>query len=423
MFAPFICCTLSTPSYAMTVDDAVLMAYENNAGIKAERELYQAEKSAKFEAVSEFLPRINAQHTHRHTEYKDASIEALNTTPNTRNYGATISQPLFNGGASLIRMQSASHTVLAAYFKLQSAAHALAAEAVEAYEKMRAMREIYQLNCDNQEVFEKHLEYAKIRFDAGVVTITDVLQAEVRLQDARAQKERAYANLMNAAASFERIVGAPPQSDLGAVNIENFVMPLDAEEFTFAVMQGNPSLKAKELESRIAANNMKREAAQLLPSVSAIAQFDRLHDAAKIRPEANSNTYALQVSIPIFQGGSEYASIRRKRHMAKSSELSQTETERKMREYSLSIWNNYNTALAVVKARHSGTVAAGRALEGVKEEVTFGTRTTLDLLNAQREVFEAKVAHRNAQMEMVIVRFKILQAMGRVDAIDAVLEG
>jgi len=412
----------SSCALAITVDDAIVMAYENNAGIKADRATYEAEKSSKFDALSEFLPRINAQHSNNKVKYKDPLVESSNQYPKTRSYGATVKQPIFDGGASVLRMQAASKVVSAAYLKLKASAHSLAADVVEAYEKVRASKEIYTLNCDNQEVFEKHLEYVKIRFKAGVVTMTDVLQAEVRLQDAKAQKERAWAGKLNAEAAFERIVGTAPNDEMKPIDMNNFILPADVEEFVFAVRTQNPTLQAKALESEIADKNVKREVAQLSPSVSAVAQFNRLHNANSINAQSNSDTYALQVSIPILQGGAEYSAIRRKRYIAKSSALSKTDTENKMREYSLALWNNYNTNVVVVKARQAGIDAAEKALDGVKEEVAFGTRTTLDLLNAQREVFDAKVAHRSAQMEMVVARFRMLQTMGRVEAIDAVLE-
>ncbi len=404
-----------------TAEDAIISAFDNNYQMQSEMHNYSAQKLIKFEVLTEFLPKIIATHTNNNVKYQDSRVEMINQHPKTRSYDATISQPLFNGWSSVVRLDSSQKLIAAAYLTLKSAANALAVDAIESYERVLAARQKYDFSAENLAVFEKNLEYVKIRFESGVVTLTDVLQSEVRLQNAMAQKEKAFADMKNAEASFHKVTGVPAPKEMSLIDINTSAIPANLEEFIELVLMYNPGLIAKKLDSEIADNDIKVQASQLLPSVSAIGKFNRMDDAYTIKPDANSNTYSLQVSIPIFQGGAEYAGIRKKQYQAKSKSASYNNMQSQLQESAIAIWNGYNTALSILVARKTAISAAEKALDAVKEEIAFGTRTTIDLLNAQKELFDAKVMHRDAQMDIVTTYFKILQIIGRIEIIDALM--
>jgi len=149
----------------------------------------------------------------------------------------------------------------------------------------------------------------------------------------------------------------------------------------------------------------------LLPNASVNASFSRSDDK-KNSLNQDSDTYTFQVNIPIFQGGAEYANISRTRADSRKSDFIRKQTEREVNEGAINAWNAYRTAKALIKARKTGVDASQKALEGVDEEVKAGTRTTIDLLDAERDVFNAKVAYRNAQLQYIVSIFQMYQVMG-----------
>jgi len=400
-----------------TIEDAMIMAHENNNKVLAEYQNLEASKMAKPKAYGEFLPTVKLNNGNSHTKYENPAVKATVGDPYYRQYGATISQPLFNGGSSYAQVKIANNIVESSLEKLKDVSNSITVNAVQAYEGVLAAREIFNINIQNEEIFEKYLEFTKIRFEAGVITRTDVLQAEVRLSDAKAQKESAYANMRNTEANFEHIIGTAPLDSMDAIQIDNIALPSTVDELIEIAKQNNPTLKTYQYGTKNAKYQVNVAAAQILPTVSANATIARLNKN-NISSTASNNTYTLQVSVPLFQGGGEYANIIEKKHLARKADFDEKEIENQLIETSISVWNNNKTSKSIVKARFDAITAAEKALEGVKEEVNVGTRTTIDLLNAQSELFNAKVTYRNAKASLVISVYQMLQLMGHIDPIN-----
>ncbi|MDF3047918.1 MAG: type secretion outer membrane protein [Candidatus Midichloriaceae bacterium] len=402
-----------------TLEDAMIMAHENNNKILAEYQNLEASKMAKPKAYSELLPTVKLNNTNYHTKYENPADKRASGDPYYRKYGASITQPLFNGGSTYAKIKMADATVDSSIERLKDISNSITVSAVQAYEGVLAAREIFNINLQNEEIFERYLEFTAIRFKAGVITRTDVLQAEVRLSNAKAQKENAYAEMRNTEANFEHIVGSPPLEAMDAVQIDNIVLPSSVDELIDIAKQNNPTLKTYQYGTKNAKYAVNVAAAQILPTVTANAEIARLSKTKPSLPTSNNNnTYTLQVSAPLFQGGSEYANIIEKQHLARKADFDEKEIENQLIESCISIWNKNKTSKSVVKARLDAITAAEKALEGVKEEVNVGTRTTIDLLNAQSELFNAKVSYRTAKADLIISVYQMLQVMGQIDSIN-----
>lgn len=404
---------------AFTLDDAIILAHENNYKILAESQNYDATKMALPKALGGFLPTVQGTSTNSKTELQSrAAREASNRDPNIHTYGATVTQPIFNGGGTYAQVRIAQSAKKSGLARFYNVSNAITVQAVSAYEGVLSGRHIYEINVKNQDVFKQSLDYARIRFDAGVITKTDVLQAEVRYSDAQASKEKAYADMKNAEATFEQVLGAQAPADMDTIDVSHITLPSNVEELIEIAKSNNPALKSSRADYDVARYQVNTAVAQILPSVSAQAQMLRSDKKKDVFNSVDANTYTLQVQVPIFQGGGEYASIKERRHLARKADYDYRQLDREVNESAITVWNNYRTALAVVKTRTDGVTAAEQALEGVQEEVNIGTRTTIDLLNAQNELFNAKVAHRRAKSDVVVVTYQMLQVMGAMSAPD-----
>lgn len=399
---------------AITIEDAIILAHENNYEILSEQQNFKATKTQKPIAYSDFLPNVTASNANIHNVYTNSNLKELYGSPYYRQYGLSVSQPLFNGGSSYAKLKIADKSIQSGLAKFDSVSNQITVNAIAAYENVLSTREIYEINIKSQYILQKNLDFTQIKFDVGVVTKTDVLQTEVRLSDAIAEKEKALADMKNAEANYERVIGVKPTSSLELIDVNHITLPNNIEDLIEIVKSKNPMILASKHDSDAAKYQIAVATAQLSPTVSANAQISRSSDA-KIRNSgisSSSNSYTLQVNIPLFQGGQEYATIKQKKHLAKKAKYDSDSVESKVIEACIGLWNNYKTNASVVEARLSAINAATQALEGVKEEVNVGTRTTLDLLNAEKELFIARVAHRIAKQEQVILIYQILQIMG-----------
>lgn len=413
----FVAITYPIITNALTLNDAIIIAHENNYKILAEQQNFEAVKMQKPKAYSDLLPNVYFNNTNYHQTYKNPAVRDIKGSPYYRQYGLNISQPLFNGGATFAKIKIADKSVESGLARFNNVSNEITANSVQAYEGVLTYREIYEINVKNHKVFEKNLEFTKIRFDVGVVTRTDVLQTELRLANATAQKEKAYADMKNSEAYFMHVMGVAPDSHLEQIDLTHIVVPSSIDELLEIANGSNPGLHASRIDSKAAKYQVNVAASQMLPTVSANAQLVRSSDSKLPNNSLSStsgNTYTLQVQVPIFQGGAEYADIKQKKHLANKAKLDSQEAERQLTESCITVWNNYKTVKSVILARLNAIDAASQALKGVEEEVNVGTRTTLDLLNAEKELFDAKVGHRLAKQDLVNSVYQMLQVMGKL---------
>ncbi len=415
--------SLAFASYASsalsyTVEDAIVNAHIHNNKILAQFEQLNADKTTRWQAYAGFMPTATASVTSSHTKYRLGVVEQNNSNPNSRVNNINISQPIFNGGATYAAIKIAENTISGSIERFKNVSSAVIVEVVSAYEGVLSAREIYDINVKNQEVFEKYLEFTKIRFDAGVVTKTDVLQADYRLADAIAQREKAYSDMRNAEAKFERVVGIPVPNDLETIITDHISLPESVEDIIEAANKFNPYLQSAKFDSEVAKNQVTTAYSRLLPTVSAGASMKRSHDPKSLAYNSDNKTYYMQVQVPIFQSGSEYATISQFKAASRKAEYDKHEADRLTTETAINAWNLFKTAKAVINSRENGIRAASEALEGVKEEVKVGTRTTIDLLNAEKDLFDARVAQRSAKRDYVTSVYQILQVMGVIETPD-----
>lgn len=413
-------CISVVDANAFSLDDAIIFSHENNYQILAEAQNYESSKMELPKAIGGFLPTVSANGAQTKTKFTSPEAEARTDIQHrTRTKGATVTQPIFNGGDTYAQVRIAQYSKKSGLSRFNDTSNTITVQAVTSYDGVLSSREIYEINIQNEEIFRKSLEYSRIRFDAGVITKTDVLQSEVKYSDAQASKERAYANMKNSEAAFKQVVGIEVPASLDPIDVSNITLPSNVDEVIEISKENNPALKAYKYDYEAAKYGVNRAVSRVLPSVYAQAQFNRSDRPNDISNTYDSNTYTVNLSVPIFQGGGEYASIKQSRHQANKADYDYRQIDTKVVQQAIQVWNNYKTAQAVLKTRKDGIAAATEALDGVQEEVNIGTRTTIDLLNAQTDLFNARVAERQARSDLVTATYQMLQTMGALTPANA----
>lgn len=410
--------TASSEAFAFNINDAIITAHENNYQVLSEFQNLQATKMQLPKAVAAFIPRVSFSKAHRKVDPK-FPIPGSDLSVQTKTF--TIQQSLFNGGGDVAQIKIADTQIKSGYERFKIVSNDIALQSVKAYENVLTTREIYALNIKNEHVLAENLRYTQTRFKHGEVTKTDVLQSEAEHARAISDKERAYGDMQSAEATFIRVHGLELPEDLETIKVDAGIVPSNVDDLMKATSTNNPTLLQSRFDSDANRYNAYKSYTNLLPDVTAQADYttsDKPQDFIG-NGGIDGKTYTLNITVPILQsGGAEYADIFEKEHLAKKANLDSLEIERKVKESSIGAWNDYRTAKAVIVSSQEQISSSEKALEGVKEEAKIGTRTTLDVLQAERDLFNAKVNLRTAQRDLVVSVYTILQLMGAIEPVN-----
>lgn len=407
---------MSSLSQAYNLNDALFSAHETNNGILSEKERLNSVRAARLEAYSSALP--NASISSTFSQSKTKFDKQFNTNKNNTAHKFSVTQNLFAGGATVAAIKGYEQNLIAQENSFKSASNNLSVQVVKAYEGYLNAKEVLELNELNVKVVSETLEQVKILYDAGQVTITDVLVSEARASEAKANKEQAYGNLRIAEANFSKVVGQKVPEILEKIDMSEITLPSNIDELISICLENNPDYKARIAQYEASKSSKDSAIAQLLPKVDAGAEFNRTDGNVTQKIQNDVDSVFITMSVPLFQGGAEYSKIYQAKHNEMSADYAQRDVKTSVEQAAVSAWNQYKTAKSIIVAREENILGAEKAYEAVKEEVKVGTKTTIDLLDRERELFNAKVALRQAQTDLIVSAYTMLQLMGAIDSID-----
>ncbi|WP_289052663.1 TolC family outer membrane protein, partial [uncultured Methylobacterium sp.] len=270
-----------------------------------------------------------------------------------------------------------------------------------------------ELNRNNVEVLEEQLRQTRDRFNVGEVTRTDVAQAEARLAGARAQVSLAEANLRTSIATYRQVIGVEPRQLAPGRPIDRFVpgtltaaVEIGLVEHP-AILSALHSVDAAEAQVKIAESS-------LYPTVSVTGNAAQVFDQQIANTRFFQGSIVGQLTVPLYQGGAEYAQIRQAKEQVGQARLQAELTRDQVRAGIVTAWGALEAAKARVIASQAQVQANEVALNGVREEARVGQRTTLDVLNAQQELLSARVSLIAAQRDRVIGSYQVVQTVGRL---------
>jgi len=263
-------------------------------------------------------------------------------------------------------------------------------------------------------VLEVTLRQTRDRFTAGEVTRTDVAQAESRLSGGRSQLSLAESNYVTAQAQYTQVIGVPPPARLAPAPPVDRLSPrtLDA-----AIGRGrieHPLITTAMYNVDVALQQVKIAEGALAPVLAAVGNVQKNFGTPTtlVQLESLSASLAAQLTVPIYQGGAEYAAIRQAKETLGQRRLDLDTARDQVQATVTQAWGQLEAAKAQIDATQSQVTAAEVALNGVREEARVGQRTTLDVLNAQQDLVNARVALVTAQRDRVVASYTVLAATG-----------
>lgn len=407
---------------AETLNEALAATYQNNPTLQARRASVRGVDEDVSQALSGWRPEVYATADASAQRNKSSLTNRTNTGENTTPTGAglIVSQPVYTGGITDATTKSAEASVLAARESLLSTEQSIFQQAVTAYVSVLSDTAVVELNKNNTAVLRRQLEAAQDRFEVGEITRTDVAQAEARLADSISNQIQSEGNLRSTRASFERIVGKAPEGLVIPIIPTDF--PESEDAALVMALDNHPDIKTAKFNEESSRHDIRATSGQLLPIISVDGALSHGDEVAGPGSWTNTASIGAFLTVPLYQSGSVYSQVRQARQVNSQRMQEIEEAVRLIRESVVQSWEQLETARSRIGSNQEAVRANTIALEGVEQEAQVGSRTTLDVLNAEQELLDSKVNLVLAQRDQYVAVYNVVASIGKLNARDLQLD-
>jgi outer membrane protein len=414
------------PALADTIEAALVRAYQSNPQLNAQRALVRSTDENVPQALSGYRPKvaITASAGVQYTDFNstqggtatDLVRSEFHGTNAPRSAGITATQTLYNGNQNANKTRVAESQVSGAREGLRVLEQTVLLSAATIYMDYLRDAAILEVQRSNTRVLEQTLKQTQDRFNVGEVTRTDVAQSEAQLAAGRTQELAAEATLTTTRSNFRRIIGNEPQALAPGSPVDRF-LPVTLPSAVELSLIENPNVTAAMFGIDVNFLTVKVNEGALLPTVTVQAAVQQSYEQVLTTYRSFGASAIAQLSIPVYQGGAEYSLIRQSKENLAQQRLNLETTRDATRANTVTAWGQLVAGKAQVASAQSQVTASEIALNGVREEAKAGQRTTLDVLNAQQALVNARVALVTAQHDRVVASYAVLNAVGRLSPI------
>jgi outer membrane protein len=421
-----VACLAGLPACAETMNGALVKAYQNNPQLNSQRAVVRQTDETIPQALSGYRPNVAAtgsvSENYLSEVTKATSLTGSPIYPRTtfgfesNTLGITVQQNLFNGFKTGNRVRQAESNTSAARETLRVAEETVLLNAATVFMDLLRDAALLELQRRNVEVLQEQLRQTRDRFIVGEVTRTDVAQAESRLAMGRAAVLSAEAQYARSKATYRQVIGVEAVNLQPAAPVDRLTPKRITDAIEIARAR-HPSIGVAMFGIDAAVLQVKINEGSLYPTVNLQGSVQNQAPSTTFPSELQFfNAFvAGQVSIPLYQGGQEYSLIRQAKEFVGQKRID-LETARDTAQANVVIaWGQLDAAKAQILATQAQVAAAEIALNGVREEARVGQRTTLDVLNAQQELVNARVALVTAQHDRVVASYALLSAVGELN--------
>lgn len=395
----------AAPAMAETLADALVAAYRESNLLDQNRAVLRAADEDAAQAVAALRPVLGfiADTGYAKTVTGEGDSTSLSLVA---------SLTLWDNGRTRLGIAIAREAVMATREALVGVEQQVLLEAVRAYFDVRSAQEFVGINENSVRVIGEELRAAQDRFEVGEVTRTDVAQAEASLAGARAALSAAQGDLTVAREAYKAATGHYPVNLAPPPPLPT--LPRTLDDAKSIALRSYPAMLQAQREVTVTELQVQLAAANRGPSLDASGKVSRYlheHDFA-------DDTYSVGIELnqTLYAGGALSSAHRQavaNRDAARAALLQQGVT---ISNAVGQAWSAFDVARAQIGATDEQIAAAAEAYRGVREEASLGARTTLDVLDAEQTLLDAKAARIDAEATLQVANYSLLAAMGLLTA-------
>jgi TolC family type I secretion outer membrane protein len=396
---------------ATTLEDALVLAYQNNPRLLAARAELRGVDEGVPQAIGLARPSV-AINGEAGEGWNDSNVTSSGwRTP--RSIELAVSQPIYRGGSIDAAKAGAESDVLASRARLGAVEQQVFGDVVVAFMNVVRDEATLALRENNEQVLVRQLQATQDRFEVGEVTRTDVAQSESRLALATAQRIEAEGVYRASLAVYQEVVGVPAENLDEPAPLAG--LPASENEVV-AGAEGTPNVIAARYDLASAESSIEEEYGNLLPRFDIVGRVSADQDVVGNGTNTQTASILAELTVPLYQGGVEYSQVRQSKQLA-AQRREELETQRRNAiQEAVASWQALATAAAQIDSFEAQVRATQLALEGVREEATVGARTVLDILDAEQEALDAQVSLVRARRDLIVAGYAVLRAVGSLTA-------
>ena len=409
-------------SYAINLSDALSLAYKKNPELNAERENIKASKQDLNISKSEFLPSItlsgskSSQETSKLTNQDGSNASISDVNPETKS--VKIEQKIFQGLGGIADYKKSQIGLEIADAKLLKVEQNTIFKAVEAFSGAIFANEKFTIYKRNLNLNERQVEMDQIRLERGQVSVADLAQSESSLAEAQAKFIQSKNDIITAKLNYENVIG--PITDTFElqkdINID-LKIPSSLESAIRLSKKNSPSLIISKLEYEQSEKDVQIAQSDLAPSATLSFETKETNDLSTTYDQQDKETIEATITWPIFSGGKNYANLSKSKNLRNRKKLLY-ENAIKLNDTNVaSAWSSLQSSKSVLEAIKLQVKAAEIANEGIIAEYESGQgRSTLDVIQSNSILLDAKVSLAESEREFLLSQFKLLQSVGILNA-------
>lgn len=408
---------------AQTLKEALTAAYMQNPTLLGQRANLRAADEKVPQALSNWRPNVSFTGSAGGSAVMTSTIDGVNRHQHRepKSIGITVTQNIFQGGKTIADTNSAENTVQAERARLLKKEQDILLLAAKAFLNVYKDEAVLNLNINNKEVLKRQMQATRDRFQVGEITRTDVYQASARMAGASADLTDSEGSLKSSRATYKNVIGMSAPKNLVLPKSPDG-LPNNLDEVIQLALKYNPSVIAAEFDRKALDNNVEKVRSELLPSLDLKTGLSKKFQSGSETGRIDTADITLNLTIPLYQKGTVYSKMREAKQKVEKGIYTLDQARRDAIEAATTAWESLLSARARVKSFKSQNEANKVALEGVEREAQVGSRTVLDVLDAEQELLDSRVSYVTSERDEILAVYELKVSIGQLTAKDMQLE-
>lgn len=406
-----------SPAFGEDLSQVYALAKENDAQIQAARATRDAALEAKPQAKSQLRPTVSLSADASRTRKKVFTGGALEPTgvsySSPAQLSLSLSQPVYHRDY-FIQLEQADKQIAQAEATFAAEEQGLMVRASQAYFSVLAAQESLEFAKAENAAIARQLDQAKQRFEVGLIAITDVHEAQAAFDQSRADLINAENQVDNAWEALFEITGTQV-GELAQVKDELALtppQPQNLDQWAETAQQQNLVVQATLYGVQIARQNVELQRSGHYPTVDLVGSHTLNRTLIDTGSENNTTNLSLQLNVPLYTGGAVTSKVGQAVLEHEAAQQSLDKERRSVNRQVRDAFRGVLTSISTVEALKASTISAQSALEATEAGFGVGTRTMVDVLNAQRDLFRAKSNYATVRYEYILSGLQLKQSTG-----------
>jgi adhesin transport system outer membrane protein len=396
---------------AKTLEQTVYDALQTNPDVAGAVQTYYGSREDLDAATGNFLPRLDLT---ADTGKEDLDREGVGETNKTRtNAKLQLTVPLFRGFANSSELERADFGMQAAYYETLAQAENTALRITKAYLDVLNAQDVVRLSALNLEEHEKTFDLVEAKYKQGVANRADETQMKGRLSRVKANLLSSRNNLRDAEAVFTQLTGERA-SDLQRPEVDQRFLPESNQRALELALTNSQSLIASRLNTKAASASATGLNSHLYPDFDLVADRTWKEDVSGFDGQEDEWRVLVEMNWNLYSGGSSNAKQKKARYQEEAARMRSNRIYREIQANVDSSWDAYLTLHQTLVHLQDYVEQSKESAKLYGAQFKLGSRTLLDLLDAQNELFEARKQYLASDYQHVYAQYRVVASMSYI---------